>query len=172
MKHRAYVGLGCNLGDRERNLREAIESISRLPDTHVIATSSIYASAPVGVTTSQPDYYNAVAGLETDLSPRELLEALQRVETAAGRVREPGIRNAPRTLDLDILLYDERMIDEHGLHVPHPRMHERAFVLLPLDEIAPGADIPGHGSVHELLPRVADQPVRRLSTLSGRQKGD
>ena len=165
MKHRAYVGLGCNLGNREGNLREAVHSIGRLPETRVIAASSIYSSAPVGVTAPQPDYYNAVAGIETGLSARDLLAALQRIETAAGRVREPGVRNAARTLDLDILLFDARVIDEQGLHVPHPRMHDRAFVLLPLAEIAPDAEVPGHGKVRELLPRVADQQVIRLSPL-------
>ena len=165
MGHHAYVGLGCNLGNREQSLREAIESIDRLPETQVTATSWIYASAPVGVTTAQPDYYNAVAGVETGLSARALLEGLQRIETAAGRTREPGVRNAPRTLDLDILLYDQRVIDEPGLHVPHPRMHERAFVLLPLAEIAPDAEIPGHGSVRALLPHVAGQQVTRLPAL-------
>jgi len=164
MRHRAYVGLGCNLGDRERSLREAIAAIGRLPETLVIATSSIYASAPVGVTGSQPDYYNAVAGIDTALSPRELLEALQRIEHEAGRVREPGVRNAPRTLDLDILLYDERALDEHGLQVPHPRMHERAFVLLPLSEIAPGAEIPWRGIVRDLLPGIGGQRIVRIGS--------
>jgi len=162
MRHRVYVGLGCNLGDRERNLREAIVAIDRLPETQVIAVLSIYASAPVGASGPQPDYYNAAAGVDTTLSPRELLEALQRVEQSAGRVREHGVRNAPRTLDLDILLFDERTIDEPGLHVPHPRMHERAFVLLPLSEIAPGAGIPGRGIVRDLLPGVADQRIARV----------
>jgi 2-amino-4-hydroxy-6-hydroxymethyldihydropteridine diphosphokinase len=166
MKHRAYIGLGCNLGDREQSLRRAVDALDRLPGTHVIAASSIYASAPVGVTTPQPDYYNAVAGIETMLSPRELLEVLQRIEAEAGRVREAGVRNAARTLDLDILLYDERTIDEQGLHVPHPRMHERAFVLLPLSEIAPGAEIPGRGKVLELLPRVLAQQVVRLAPMA------
>jgi 2-amino-4-hydroxy-6-hydroxymethyldihydropteridine diphosphokinase len=166
MKHRAYIGLGCNLGDREQNLRRAVDALDRLPETHVLAASSIYASAPVGVTTPQPDYYNAVAGIETVLAPRGLLEAVQRIEADAGRVREAGVRNAARTLDLDILLYDDRTIDEHGLQVPHPRMHERAFVLLPLSEIAPGAEIPGRGKVRELLPDVLDQQVVRLAPMA------
>jgi len=163
MSVRAYVALGSNLGDRERTLRVAVAAVGRLPGTAVTAASSVYATAPVGVDAPQPDYYNAVIGIDTDLSPRELLQSLQAIERDAGRVREPGVRNAARTLDLDILLYAERTIDEDGLRVPHPRLHERAFALAPLAEIAPHAWIPGHGPAATLLESVAGrQRIERL----------
>jgi len=162
MSERAYVALGSNLGDRERTLRFAVAAIARLPGTAVTATSSVYATAPVGVDTPQPDYYNAVVGIDTALSPRDLLEALQTIERDAGRMRDPAVRNAARTLDLDILTYGDRTIDEDGLRVPHPRLHERAFVLAPLAEIAPQTLVPGCGPVGPLLAGVAAQRVARL----------
>jgi 2-amino-4-hydroxy-6-hydroxymethyldihydropteridine diphosphokinase len=171
MSVRAYVALGSNLGDRERTLRTAVAAIGRLPDTAVTAASSVYATAPVGVDAPQPDYYNAVIGIDTDLSPRELLQSLQAIERDAGRVRDPGLRNAARTLDLDILLYAERTIDEDGLRVPHPRLHERAFALAPLAEIAPRVWVPGRGSAATLLASVAAQRIERLPidlTVDGR----
>lgn len=162
MSVRAYVALGSNLGDRERNLRAAVASVGRLPGTAVTVESSVYATAPVGVDAPQPDYYNAVIGIDTDLSPRELLQSLQAIERDAGRVRDPGVRNASRTLDLDILLYADRTIDEDGLRVPHPRLHERAFALAPLAEIAPHVWVPGHGPAATLLQSVAGQRIERL----------
>jgi len=162
MSDRAYVALGSNLGDREQTLRTAVAAIGRLPDTAVTVASSVWATAPIGVDAPQPDYYNAVVGIDTGLPPRDLLGALQAIERDAGRVREPDVRNAARTLDLDILLYGTRTIDEDGLRVPHPRLHERAFVLAPLAEIAPGAVVPGRGPVSTLLAAVAGQRIARL----------
>ena len=155
----AYVGLGSNLEQPRRQLLHACEALSRLPRTQFIARSSLYRSAPVGKT-DQPDFVNAVALLRTQLAPLDLLHALLDLEAKQGRKRsEP---DAPRTLDLDLLLYDDRVIREPGLVVPHPRMHERAFVLVPLAELNPDVIIPGHGAAADLLPRVARQDVTRL----------
>ena len=159
MTHRAYIGLGANLGDREAQLAGAIAAVAALDGTTLAARSPLYVSAPVGAAGPQPDYFNAVIAVDTPLSPRQLLSALQRIEHEAGRERIPGARNAARTLDLDILLYDDAVIAEAGLQVPHPRMHDRAFVLRPLADIAPDAVVPGHGAVRDLLPRVADQSI-------------
>jgi 2-amino-4-hydroxy-6-hydroxymethyldihydropteridine diphosphokinase len=155
----AFIGLGANLGEPVAQLRAALAELARLPRTCLLRTSSLYRSAPVGNET-QPDFVNAVAALETDLAPRELLTELLHIEHASGRERT--FRNAPRTLDLDLLMYDARVIDEPGLRIPHPRMHERAFVLAPLVEIAPEAVIPGRGPAADLLRRVADQRIERI----------
>jgi 2-amino-4-hydroxy-6-hydroxymethyldihydropteridine diphosphokinase len=155
----AYVGLGSNLSGPEGQIRAALDALGRLPHTSVTACSSLYRTAPVG-RVDQPDFVNAVARVETGLSARELLEGLQAIEARQGRVRSTP--NAPRTLDLDLLLWGEAVVSEPGLEVPHPRMHERAFVLQPLAEIAPMARVPGHGSVAELLARVAAQRVERI----------
>ena len=162
MMHRAYVGIGSNLDDREGHLRGAIDALKRLSGTRVVADSSLYVSAPVGASEPQPDYLNAVVGLDTPLSPHALLQALQNIEQGAARARVAGRRNAARTLDLDILLFDDLTIDERDLQVPHPRMQDRAFVLLPLFEIAPHCVIPKLGPVRELLPLVAGQRITRL----------
>ncbi len=162
MSHRAYVGLGSNLGAREGRLRDAVGAMTTLPGTRLVAESSIFVSAPLGAAEAQPDYFNAVVELDTLLSPHALLEALQKIEQAAGRTRLAGLQNAARTLDLDILLYDDLIIDERGLHVPHPRLQERAFVLLPLSEIAPDCVVPGLGPVRTLALRVAEQRIERL----------
>src|SRR5688572_27760360 len=130
-----------------------------LPKTRLAAISSLYASAPVGHA-EQPDFVNAVAKIETALDPRELLDALLAVERRRGRVRE--FPNAPRTLDLDIILYGDAAHDEADLTIPHPRMHERAFVLAPLAEIAPDAVVPGHGRVGDLLAAVDAGGVTKL----------
>ena len=151
----ATIGLGSNLGDARALFAAALDALGRLPQTRVLATSSYYASAPFEA--DGPDYLNAVARIETRLSPRELLEAMQRIELAHGRVR--GVRNAPRTLDLDLLLYADERIDEPGLVVPHPRLHERAFVLVPLAEIAPAQEVPGLGAVTALLSGVVGQRI-------------
>jgi len=129
----AFVGVGANLGDAQGTVREAIAALGRLPGTHLVAASRLYRSAPVDA--GGPDFINAVAQVETQLSAPELLVHLQQVEQAAGRERP--YRNAPRTLDLDLLLFGDARIDSPALAVPHPRMHERAFVLLPLQELAP-----------------------------------
>jgi 2-amino-4-hydroxy-6-hydroxymethyldihydropteridine diphosphokinase len=161
LKVRAFVGLGANLGDPEPHIRCAIAALGELPRTRLLAASSLYRSEPVGVA-PQPDFINAVAQLETELSARRLLEELLTVEARFGRERPfPG---APRTLDLDLLLYGDRVIDEPGLAVPHPRMHERAFVLLPLAEIAGDESIPRRGSVKTLLAACRGQKIRKIGT--------
>ena len=155
----AYVALGSNLEDPQRQLRSGLEALAALPATRVLASSSFYRSAPVGYV-DQPDFFNAVAAIETGLSPRELLEALLAIERRHGRVRE--FPNAPRTLDLDIVAYGDRTVDEPGLAIPHPRMHQRAFVMVPLAEIAPDAVIPGRGTVRDLAANVERGSVTRV----------
>jgi 2-amino-4-hydroxy-6-hydroxymethyldihydropteridine diphosphokinase len=156
----AYVGLGANLGDPARQLEQALRELDALPGTRLRARSSLYRSAPVGYA-DQPDFVNAVAELETALPAIELLAELQAIEARHGRGR--SFANAPRTLDLDLLLFGDERIEAPGLTVPHPRMHERAFVLMPLVEIAPQAALPGHGKASALLERCASQPVQRIS---------
>jgi 2-amino-4-hydroxy-6-hydroxymethyldihydropteridine diphosphokinase len=159
LKVQAFIGLGANLGDPLAQVRGAIAEIARFPRTRLVASSSLYRSAPVGVG-PQPDFINAVARVETALSARELLEELLTTEARSGRERPaPG---APRTLDLDLLLYGDQVIEEPGLVVPHARMHERAFVLLPLAEIAADAVIPGKGSVKTLLAACRDQKIQKI----------
>lgn len=147
----AYVALGSNLNDPEAQVERGFAALAALPHTGLSARSRLYRSPPWGVP-DQPDFINAVAQLETSLPPRELLDALLAVETRAGRVR--GVRYGPRTLDLDLLLYGDRAVCEPGLAIPHPRLHERAFVLLPLAEIAPDLEVSGYGRVADLLKRV------------------
>jgi 2-amino-4-hydroxy-6-hydroxymethyldihydropteridine diphosphokinase len=140
---RAYIGLGSNLGDREESLRRAAELIGAR------RLSTIRETEPWGIE-DQPFFLNAVAELETDLPPRRLLDRLLEVERTLGRTRD-GIRFGPRTIDLDLLLYGEETIDESRLQVPHPRLHERRFVLEPLAELEPGLVVPGRGAVSALL---------------------
>jgi 2-amino-4-hydroxy-6-hydroxymethyldihydropteridine diphosphokinase len=156
----AYVGIGANLDDPATRVRAAFAALDALPETRVLKRSSLYRTEPQGHR-RQPDFVNAVAELDTRLPAGELLTALHAVEAAAGRER--SFVNAPRTLDLDLLLYGREHIDEVGLAVPHPRMHERAFVLVPLLEIAPDAVIPGVGTARACLERVRTQPVERIS---------
>jgi 2-amino-4-hydroxy-6-hydroxymethyldihydropteridine diphosphokinase len=148
----AYVGLGANLGDAATTVRQALRALDGLPQTRLVRASSLYRSAPVDA--DGPDYINAVAELATTLTPHALLAALQGLERAAGRERP--YRNAPRTLDLDLLLYDDLQCDEPGLTLPHPRMGQRAFVLVPLAEIAPERVTPPQ------LQAVAHQTIERL----------
>jgi 2-amino-4-hydroxy-6-hydroxymethyldihydropteridine diphosphokinase len=148
---RAAVALGSNMEDPERQVLRGFDEIAALPDTELIARSRLYRTAPVGYV-DQPDFVNACALVETKLAPRALLDRLLAVEQRHGRVRD--IPNGPRTLDLDILLYGDRVIDEPGLKVPHPRAHQRAFVLAPLVDVWPEATIPGHGEARELLRKV------------------
>jgi 2-amino-4-hydroxy-6-hydroxymethyldihydropteridine diphosphokinase len=157
MKVTAFIGLGANLDDPAAQVKLAFEELARLPHTILAARSSLYVSAPVGCD-QQPDFINAVAKLETGLSPRALLAALLDIEHLHGRERT--FRNAPRTLDLDLLLFGDALFHEQGLAVPHPRMHERSFVLEPLMEIAPDLNIPGHGSLRTQLTCCAGQPIR------------
>jgi 2-amino-4-hydroxy-6-hydroxymethyldihydropteridine diphosphokinase len=155
----AYVALGSNLQDPARQVRSGLEALARLPDTRLVTRSSLYRTAPVGKP-DQPDFINAVARLDTGLEPEVLLLRLLDIERQHARVR--GERNGPRTLDLDLLLHGECRMESPGLTVPHPRMHERAFVLAPLAEIAPELDIPGRGKVRELLAGLQAQGVARL----------
>jgi 2-amino-4-hydroxy-6-hydroxymethyldihydropteridine diphosphokinase len=157
--HTAFIGLGSNLGAPEAQLRRAIAALAELPQTRLLAASSLYRSAPVG-NADQPDFVNAVAQLATALAPQPLLAALLETEKRFGRER--SVRNAPRTLDLDLLLYDAQVIAAPGLELPHPRMHQRAFVLAPLVEIAPECEIPGKGRAAALLAACAGQDVERL----------
>jgi 2-amino-4-hydroxy-6-hydroxymethyldihydropteridine diphosphokinase len=159
MKHVAFVGLGSNLADPVEQITHALAALDSLPQTRVLRRSSLYRSAPVGYL-EQPDFINAVAQLETELAPHALLNALLALEHECGRTRE--FRNAPRTLDLDVLLYDDLVHHEHGLTVPHPQMHLRAFVLQPLLEIAPACVIPGVGAAAEAAKVCEDQQLEKL----------
>jgi 2-amino-4-hydroxy-6-hydroxymethyldihydropteridine diphosphokinase len=153
------VGLGSNLGDPVGQVRAALAALGQLPHTRVTACSSLYRTAPVG-RLDQPDFVNAVARIETQLPARELLAGLLAIEARHARVRSTP--NAPRTLDLDLLLFADAAISEPGLEVPHPRMHERAFVLRPLAEIDPAVRVPGRGPVADLLADVAAQRIDRI----------
>ncbi len=148
----AYIGLGANLGDARGHLHAAVQALQVLPGVTLRAVSDLYASAPID--SSGPDYLNAVVGLQTRLAAPDVLAALQQIESAAGRERP--YRNAPRTLDLDLLLYGTQRIESPCLTVPHPRMYERAFVLMPLSELVPAWVPPSD------LARVADQRIVRL----------
>lgn len=159
----AFVALGSNLEDPVSQLQAGLRALAALPDTRVTAVSPFYRSAAVGYR-DQPDFVNGVAALETALSPRALLDALLAIERSRGRVR--AFPNAPRTLDLDIIAYADRVVEEAGLVIPHPRMHERAFVVVPLADIAPDAIIPGRGRVSELLANVDRQSVARVESAS------
>lgn len=163
---RAYVALGSNLGNPVQTIEEAIDAMAALRGSLLKAISSLYRTAPVGTGEKlrhQPDFINAVVALDTRLSPQDLLGELFALEARFGRVREPdSIRNAPRTLDLDLLLHGETVRDDAELTLPHPRMHERAFVLIPLIEIAPELSIPGHGRIADLLAACQDQRIHPL----------
>ncbi len=159
MKHAAFIGLGSNLADPVAQVSHALDALGNLPQTRVVRHSSLYRSAPVGFL-EQPDFINAVAQLETELPPRALLDALLALEHECGRTRE--FCNAPRTLDLDVLLYDDIVHYEHGLTIPHPQMHLRAFVLRPLLEIAPDCVIPGIGPAAVAARNCAGQMLKRL----------
>jgi 2-amino-4-hydroxy-6-hydroxymethyldihydropteridine diphosphokinase len=155
----AYIGLGSNLAEPETQVERALQELGSLPRSRLVRRSSLYRSAPVGYA-AQPDFVNAVAALDTELDAHGLLRELQALE--AGHGRERSFANAPRTLDLDLLLFGDERIADSELVVPHPRMHERAFVLEPLVEVAPDAQIPGHGKVQTLLARCADQNLQRI----------
>ena len=156
----AYIGLGANLGDARSTLIAAGAALGALPGTRLLAFSSLYRSAPIEA--GGPDYLNAVAALHTTLDAEALLGQLQAIEARHGRRR--AYRNAPRTLDLDLLLYGDRRIDAASLQVPHPRLHERAFVLLPLAEIAPALRLPGRAALGALIDACADQSIVRLES--------
>jgi 2-amino-4-hydroxy-6-hydroxymethyldihydropteridine diphosphokinase len=158
--HLAYIALGANLDDPAAQLRAALQALTGLPQSRLLRASSLYRTAPVGIH-GQPDFINAVAAFETTLTPQAMLAALFAVEEQFGRRRD--FHHAPRTLDLDLLLYDEQVIDSPQLRLPHPRMHLRAFVLAPLLEIAPDCRIPGRGLAAAWLPAVSMQPIERLT---------
>ena len=155
---RVFVGLGSNLGDPQGQLAQALRSMGQLPQTRLLACSVFYRSAPLQA--SGPDYLNAVAELSTEFEPLPLLAALQAIEAAQGRQR--STLNAPRTLDLDLLLYGQRQMGLPALTLPHPRLHERAFVLRPLLELAPDLVHPSRGPLQALLGATREQRLERL----------
>jgi len=161
--HTAYIGLGSNLGDSAAVLRAALRALGRLPRSRLLRASRLYRT-PAWGRTDQPDFLNAVAALDTELAATELLAAMLEIEREAGRSRlaDRSDRWGPRTLDLDLLLYGAATIDAPGLHVPHPHLHERAFALVPLLEIAPDARIPGCGAARDCLARIDAGDVRAL----------
>jgi 2-amino-4-hydroxy-6-hydroxymethyldihydropteridine diphosphokinase len=163
---RAYVGLGSNLGERETMIRLALEQMATLPETALGRVSSLYDTAPVGEL-DQPNFLNAVAVVETDLTARQLLWNLLLIERRLGRVRSPQARYGPRTIDLDLLLYGDQVIDEPELAVPHPELERRAFALVPLVELQPTLVHPVLGdTMVALLARLkARPPVKRMSRL-------
>ena len=154
----AYIGIGANLGDARANVVDALARLRLLPDSALLAVSSLYRTAPLDA--GGDDYINAVASIETRLDPAQLLQALHAIESAHGRERP--YRNAPRTLDLDLLLYGAEQIDSAALQVPHPRMGLRAFVLVPLLELAPDIVIPGLGPARGLAAAVTAQAIEKL----------
>ena len=160
MPHIAFIGLGSNLEDPRSQLQLAFDELDGLPETRLVARSSLYRSAPLGYP-DQPEFVNAVAEIATALTPQTLLQALLQIEHRHGRERT--FRNAPRTLDLDMLLYDDTQLHEHGLTIPHPQMHLRAFVLQPLLEIAPDAGIPGMGRARQALQNCTNQMLEKLA---------
>jgi 2-amino-4-hydroxy-6-hydroxymethyldihydropteridine diphosphokinase len=164
----AYIGLGSNVGEPPEQVLSALDQMAGLPQCRLVARSSLYATTPVGPV-PQPDYVNAAAALATTLAPMELLAALQQVERGHGRVRD-GTRWGPRTLDLDLLVYGQHRLQQPGLQLPHPEMHRRAFVLVPLAQIAPeGLEIPGLGRLTDLLAACPPDPrMRRLSEAPAR----
>jgi 2-amino-4-hydroxy-6-hydroxymethyldihydropteridine diphosphokinase len=157
----AYVALGSNLRDPAAQVKAGFEELAMLPDTRLVQVSSLYRTAPVGFL-DQPDFVNAVALIETALTPRALLDALLAIERRYGRVRD--FPNAPRTLDLDILLFGDEPYRDDALTIPHPRLHERAFVLVPLAEIAPDTIVPGLQSASELVARVDASGIEKLES--------
>ena len=159
---RAYIGIGSNLDDPIQHVRRAFQALSGVLASCCVARSPLYRSAPVGGPPDQPDYINAVAALDTGLTPGQLLAVLQSFELAQGRIRT--VRWGPRTLDLDLLLYDQLICDDPRLALPPPRLHERAFVLYPLYDIAPTLSIPGQGSLRELRANCPQQGLIRLDS--------
>ncbi len=158
MKNRVFIGLGSNIGEREKYIFDAIRHISRMPDTEVIRMSNIYETEPVGYT-EQDRFLNMAVCIVTGLEPLELLERLQHIENLLGRKRT--VRWGPRTIDLDILLYEDLRLELPQLVIPHPRMFERAFVLIPLSEILDGSEIMGM-NVDELIRKCSDRDGVKL----------
>ena len=165
----AYIGIGSNLNQPVDQVTRAIAEIGKIPVSRCIAYSSLYCSPPWGPQ-NQPDYVNAVARLQTRLEPLALLDALFAIERAHLRIRT-GQRWGPRTLDLDLIIYGDMQISESRLTVPHPRLHERAFVLYPLAELTPQIRVPGHGSVDDLIAKCPQGGLRRLVLYPGNNYG-
>lgn len=159
MSHTAFIALGSNLDNPIDTVQAAIQTIASQPSITLTKASSLYRTAPVGLA-GQPDFINAVIAVETDLAPDDLLTTLLNIEAEFGRVRRE--KNGPRTLDLDVLLYDQVTLHHDHLTIPHPRLHLRAFVLVPLAEIAPNLTLPGRGTVGAWLPAVANQAIHRI----------
>ncbi len=157
---RAFIGIGSNLGDSAATVRRAFAELAQLPATQLLKSSSLYRTAPISAD-PQPDYINAVAELDTELAAADLLASLLALEARHGRER--SVADAPRTLDLDLLLYGDQVVAQPSLAVPHPRMHLRAFVLKPLIEIAPDCEIPGHGLARDCLSHLPGQRVEVLA---------
>ena len=158
---RAFVGLGGNVGDVARTLAEAVWAMDSLPQTSVRSQSGLYRSPPWG-RADQPHFINAVVELQTRLAAMVLLDSLVEIEEKLGRVRNPDDRWGPRRIDLDLLVFGDQSLQSPGLQVPHPRLHERGFVLVPLAEIAPGLDIPGLGRVSDLLAAIDASGVEAI----------
>jgi 2-amino-4-hydroxy-6-hydroxymethyldihydropteridine diphosphokinase len=155
---RAYVGVGANLGDREETILAAIDLLAVQPGVDVVGVSALRETEPWGPV-EQPPYLNGAVALETDLDPRDLLDVLLDVERRFGRNRAMEVRWGPRTLDLDLLLHGDLVRDEPGLALPHPRLHERRFVLEPLADLDPALVVPGRGTVAELLASLDARPA-------------
>lgn len=165
MMHQAFIALGSNLENPVLQVKNALLALENLPDTVLVRQSSLYQTAPVDCLSDTqhpvPDFINAVAEIKTELPPKMLLAALHAIEDNAGRER-PYI-NAPRVLDCDLLLYEDQVIVSEKLTVPHPRMHQRGFVLLPLFEIAPQLVMPVHGKIAQLITPIMSQDIKKLS---------
>ena len=163
LPHQAVIGLGANLGDARNTLQEAIQQLRSNASTAEWQLSPLYRTAPIGSDEAQPDYINGIATFRTDLAPEVLMRWLLETERHFGRDRSHDIaRNAPRTLDLDLLLYDQISMDTPLLVLPHPRLHQRAFVLRPLLDVLPDMSAPGLGQLDQYLPQVADQAIERI----------
>lgn len=163
LPHQAVIGLGANLGDARNTLQEAIQQLRSNASTAEWQLSPLYRTAPIGSDEAQPDYINGVATCRTDLAPEALMRWLLETERHFGRDRSHDIaRNSPRTLDLDLLLYDQISMDTPLLVLPHPRLHQRAFVLRPLLDVLPDMSAPGLGQLDQYLPQVADQAIERI----------
>lgn len=163
MTHFTYIGLGSNLHGPEQQIETALAELDGIEHTQLLAWSSLYRTAPLDAPSPQPDYVNAVALLRTELSVDALFDRMQAIETGHG-IRGP-YRNAPRALDLDLLLVDQLVLSTPRVRLPHPRLHERAFALAPLAEIAPHLYVPGHGAVQALLDALKDDPRQRIARL-------
>lgn len=163
MMKQAFIALGSNLADPIKQVNIALTALTNIPDTQVVKESSLYRTAPVDCSQDEsdvPDFINAVVEVETALTPLELLDALLAIENSAGRERP--YRNAPRVLDCDLLLYEDTILNTEKLTLPHPRMHARGFVLLPLFEIAPQLSIPNHGKISELIHPSLSVGIQKL----------